>query len=97
MKHRILLAQQAIRDLRKLRAHDGSAVKSAITKHLIHEPKRTSRSRIKRLRGVAKPQYRLRVGDVRVFYDVRGSEVHILAIIYKPDAERWLAQKGDRS
>ena len=97
MKHRILLAQQAIRDLRKLRAHDGSAVKSAIAKHLTHEPKRTSRSRIKRLRGVAKPQYRLRVGDVRVFYDVRGGEVHILAIIYKPDAERWLAEKGDRS
>ena len=63
----------------------------------MHEPKRTSKSRIKRLRGVAKPQYRLRVGDVRVFYDVVGAEVHILAIIYKPDAERWLAEEREQS
>ena len=97
MKHLILLAQQALRDLRKLRAHDQAAVRSAIEKHLMHEPKRTSKSRIKRLRGVAKPQYRLRVGDVRVFYDVVGAEVHILAIIYKPDAERWLAEEREQS
>jgi len=97
MKHRILLARQALRDLRKLRAHDRTAARSAIEKHLTHEPKRTSKSRIKRLQGVAKPQYRLRVGDVRVFYDVVGAEVHILAIIYKPDAERWLAEEREQS
>ena len=97
MKHLILLAQQALRDLRKLHAHDQAAVRSAIEKHLMHEPKRTSKSRIKRLRGVAKPQYRLRVGDVRMFYDVLGAEVHILAIIYKPDAERWPAEEREQS
>jgi len=97
MKHRILLAQQALRDLRRLQAHDRSMVISAIAKHLTHEPRRTSRSRIKRLRGLAKPEYRLRVGDIRVFYDMAGSEVHVLAIISKADAERWLAEEGERS
>jgi mRNA interferase RelE/StbE len=97
MKHRILLAQQAVRDLRKLRAHDQAAVRAAIEKHLRHEPKRTSKSRIKRLRGLKKPQYRLRVGDVRVFYDVAGDEVRILAIVNKPNAEQWLVEEGEQS
>jgi len=36
-----------------------------------HEPTKASKTRIKRLRGLSRPQYRLRVGDdVRVFYDV---------------------------
>ena len=97
MKHRIVLAQQAVRDLRKLRAHDQAAARTAIEEHLRHQPKRMSKSRIERLRGLTKPQYRLRVGDVRVYYDVAGDEVRILAIIYKPDAERGPAEEGDQS
>ena len=54
-----------------------------------------SRSRIKRLRGLARPQYRLRVGDVRVFYDVAGTTVEVLAIVTKSEAETWLAQFAD--
>lgn len=51
-----------------------------------------SRSRIKRLRGVRRPQYRLRVGDVRIFYDISEATVEILAIVSKSEAEAWLAQ-----
>ena len=39
-------------------------------RHLRHDPRKVSRSRIKRLRGVRRPQFRLRVGEIRVFYDV---------------------------
>ena len=53
---------------------------------------KVSRSRIKRLRGLSKPQYRLRVGDVRVFYDVTETTVEILAIVAKLEAYSWLAQ-----
>ena len=56
---------------------------------------KTSRSRIKRLRGLSRPQYRLRVDDVRVFYDIAGATVEILAIVAKSEAESWLAQFGD--
>lgn len=97
MKHRILLAQQALKDLRRLRAQDRVAVVSAIAMHLTHEPRRTSKSRIKRLRGLAKPEYRLRVGDIRVFYDVAGAEVHVLAIVSKANADEWLAEEGEKS
>jgi mRNA-degrading endonuclease RelE of RelBE toxin-antitoxin system len=62
--------------------------------HLRHEPTKTSRSRIKRLRGLSRPQYRLRVDEVRVFYDVSGATVEILAIVAKSEAESWLAQFG---
>ena len=62
--------------------------------HLRFEPTKLSKSRIKRLRGMAQPQYRLRVGELRVFYDVVGAEVQILAIVAKSDAERWLQEAG---
>jgi mRNA-degrading endonuclease RelE of RelBE toxin-antitoxin system len=55
-----------------------------------HEPKKESQSRIKRLTGLSQPQYRLRVGDVRVFYDVTESQVEVLAIILKEGAQKWL-------
>jgi mRNA-degrading endonuclease RelE of RelBE toxin-antitoxin system len=61
---------------------------------LRHEPTRVSKSRIKRLRGLSQPQYRLRVGEVRVFYDVTREAVEILAIVTKAEAARWLADRG---
>ena len=94
MRFEILLAPEAVEDLRKLKAKERSAVKEALETHLRHEPTKTSRSRIKRLRGMARPQYRLRVEEVRVFYDVSGSAVEVLAIVTKPEAESWLAQFG---
>jgi mRNA interferase RelE/StbE len=47
------------------------------------------------LRGLRRPQYRLRVGDVQVFYDVSGTTVEILAIVAKSEAASWLAKFGD--
>jgi mRNA interferase RelE/StbE len=89
----IVLAPEALEDLRRLRAPIRAAVRDALEIHLRHEPKRTSRSRIKRLRGLRRPQYRLRVGEVRVFYDVSGETVEIVA---KSEAEQWLAELGER-
>lgn len=62
--------------------------------HFRHEPAKLSRSRIKRLRGIFRPQYRLRVDEIRVFYDVEGETVEILAIVDKAQASSWLAKFG---
>lgn len=70
MRFEILLAPEAVQDFRRLDAHTRAEVQDALEIHLRHEPTRISRSRIKRLRGLARPQFRLRVGEVRVFYDV---------------------------
>jgi mRNA-degrading endonuclease RelE of RelBE toxin-antitoxin system len=95
MAFAIVLAPEAVEDLKGLAANVRATVRSALEAHLRHAPEKASRSRIKRLRGLRRPQYRLRVNEVRVFYDVRGSTVEILAIVTKSEAERWLAQFGD--
>lgn len=94
MKFAIILAPEAVEDLHKLKANVRAAIKKALEAHLRHEPTKTSRSRIKRLRGLARPQYRLRVEEVRVFYDVSGSTVEVLAIVPKLEAQSWLEQFG---
>ena len=91
----IVLAPEAIEDLRFLKANARANVRSALERHLRDEPEKTSRSRIKRLRGIARPQYRLRVGEVRVFYDVSGCTVEILAIVPKSEADLWLARSAN--
>lgn len=97
MRFKIVLAPEAVEDLKRLKANVRTAVRAAIETHLRHEPAKTSRSRIKRLRGLNRPQYRLRVGEVRVFYDVSGATVEILAIVAKSEAESWLAQFANRA
>jgi mRNA interferase RelE/StbE len=92
MPFAIILAPEAVDDLRRLTANARTTVKAALETHLRHEPSKTSRSRVKRLRGLLRPQYRLRVSEVRVFYDVSGTTVEALAIVAKSEAESWLAQ-----
>ncbi len=94
MRFEIILAPEAVEDLRRLRGNIRTEVRAAIETHLRYEPRKTSRSRIKRLRGLGRPQFRLRVGEVRVFYDVAAGTVEILAIVTKPEAEAWLRQFG---
>jgi len=94
MRYEILLAPSAVDDLQRLKAKVRTEVKDAIEKHLRHQPTKLSKSRIKRLRGLSHPQYRLRVGDVRVFFDVTETTVEVLAIVSKTDAEAWLAEAG---
>ncbi len=95
MRHEIILAPQAIESLKKLSAFWRATVTNAIETHLRHRPTVVSKSRIKRLRGLTRPQYRLRVNDIRVFYDVADEEVQILAIVTKEEAERWLQARGE--
>lgn len=95
MEHEILLSPQAARELRDLRAYDRAKVKKALEKHLRHEPTKTSRTRIKRLTGVCRPQFRLRVDEIRVFYDVSEAVVEVLAIIPKSGAQDWLERAGE--
>ena len=73
------------------RAYHRAEVRDPLQRHLRDEPTRVSKNRIKRLRGLSQPQYRLRFGEVRVFYDVTREAVEVLAIVTKAEAARWLA------
>jgi len=95
MTYNITFAPIARDDFRSLSAYHRALVRDAINTHLLHQPTRQSRSRIKHLRDMKKPQYRLRVGEIRVFYDVQGSEVEVLGIIDKGNAADWLKKRGE--
>jgi len=95
MRYEIILAPEAVADLRRLKANARAAVLDAVEQHLRHAPTAASGSRIKRLRGLSRPQYRLRVDDMRVFYDVAGAQIQVLAIVSKSDADAWLNREGE--
>ena len=97
MRYGIILAAEAIDDLKRLSARARARLEDALEIHLRYQPMKISRSRIKRLRGLSRPQYRLRVDDMRVFYDVQNRRVEILAIVTKPDAAAWLAREGRKT
>lgn len=90
MRREIILAPEAEEDFKALKANRRAAVRDGMETHLRHEPTKTSRSRIKRLRGTSRPQYRLRIDDVRVFYDLTDEAVEVLAIVPKSEAAAWL-------
>ena len=96
MRFEIVLSPEALDDFRRLRANVRSAVRDAMETHLRNEPTKVSKSRIKRLRGMSRPHYRLRVDDLRVFYDVAEQAVEVLAIVPKSDALEWLDRWGTK-
>ena len=74
MPFEIVLAPEAVEDLRGLTANARATVRTALETHLRYEPGQD---------------------EVRVFYDVSGTTVEVLAIVPKSEAESWLAQFAD--
>ena len=93
MAFRIELVDDAKAALGRLRAIDRAKVLDRIERHLTDEPTAQSRSRIKRLRAGTYPPYRLRVDDMRVYYDVDEASqlVVVLGIVPKSESAAWLA------
>lgn len=97
MRYEIVFSPQAIEDLRSLRVNWRATVRDAIERHLRYTPAKESKSRIKRLRGMSRPQYRLRVDEARIFYDVSEETVEILGIVLKSEAGAWLERAGKQN
>ena len=85
----IRLKPSAIRDMDRLRTYDAARVADGMEKHLAAEPWKESKSRIKRLRGISDPDYRLRIGDYRVFYNLAGDRVDVLRVLHKNDTHKY--------
>nr|VFK43357.1 MAG: mRNA interferase RelE/StbE [Candidatus Kentron sp. SD]VFK48778.1 MAG: mRNA interferase RelE/StbE [Candidatus Kentron sp. SD] len=94
MKYEIVLTDTAREHYRRLDARGRSLIKKGLKDHLTYEPTRLSRSRIKRLREIKHPEYRLRIDPYRVFYDVSGRTVVVLAIVPKNKTAKWLEIYG---
>ena len=91
----IFLKPRAVADLDGLRKYDAAQIADAIEEHLTHEPTKESKSRIKRLRGISNPDYRLRVGDYRVFYnvDVDAHRVDVLRVMHKDQTKSYYEER----
>jgi mRNA-degrading endonuclease RelE of RelBE toxin-antitoxin system len=63
-------AREASADIRALRAFDQRKILAAIEMYLARQPEQVSKSRIKAMTQPFWSQYRLRVEDFRVYYDV---------------------------
>jgi mRNA-degrading endonuclease RelE of RelBE toxin-antitoxin system len=92
MAFEIEVTRQAESDLDTIKRFYRNQILDAMETILRQNPQRISRSRIKRLREVTSPGYRLRVGDFRVFYDVDEADrrVTILRVVSKEDAYKYL-------
>ena len=87
----IMLKRSAVVDLDAMRKYDATQIADAMERYLQYDPTKESKSRIKRLRGVSNPDYRLRVGDYRVFYivDEMARRVEVLRIMHKDQTLRY--------
>ena len=94
MRYGIVFGPEAAETYKALTARLRAEVRDSIELHLRHEPTKTSKSRIKRLKGISRPQYRLRVGEIRIYYDVSEATVEILGIVQKSKSGQWLKKAG---
>ncbi len=83
----ITLKPSAVADLDALRRYDATQIADAMERYLQDDPTKESKSRIKRLRGISYPDFRLRVGDYRVFYmvDKDACRVDVLRVMHKDE------------
>ena len=81
-------------DLDAIRPFDRAQILTTVEHILCYTPTQESRSRIKRLRMLDSPGYRLRVGDYRVYYDVEPSTMTV-TILSKSASAAYLSQQGE--
>ena len=94
MNYKVDFDPQAVADLKCLRAFARTAIVDTVERVLTVSPTQTGQSRIKRLRGLDRPQYRLRVDEFRVFYDVEDDLVYVLRVLAKSDVDEYLKEMG---
>ena len=96
MSYEVVIARGAQAQFERLDGRWRSRLKKEMRRHLEHWPKRESKSRIKQLRGLRRPQYRMRVNEMRVFYDVNETlrRVEVLGFVHKAETAAWLDEHG---
>ena len=83
--YEIRYANEAVDDLRGMRKFDQRKVLEGIEIHLAYQPKFVSKSRIKAMSQPSWSEYRLRVDEFRVYYDVNDNDriVNVLRVLMK--------------
>jgi mRNA-degrading endonuclease RelE of RelBE toxin-antitoxin system len=79
MAFHITITVDAESQLRALSARQQGLLEAAIMSRLIHQPTTPTKA-VKKLRPNLFAEFELRVGDLRVLYNVEGSEVVLLVV-----------------
>jgi mRNA-degrading endonuclease RelE of RelBE toxin-antitoxin system len=90
MPDEICYSDEAIVQLKKLRTFDRTAILDQVEQVLTVNPPVESKAGVKRLREPVPTQFRLRVGEFRVHYDVEGDVALIAQILSKQDSKDYL-------
>ena len=90
MPYEVRYSNEAVEQLKKLRAFDRAAILERIEQVLGVNPTLEGKASVKQLHQPAPTQYRLRVGEFRVFYDVEQTNVYVVEIVSKQDAIVYL-------
>lgn len=93
----IEFVESAKYDLRALRKSDRVKVLDKVETHLTYKPMLQSKSRIKALRPGTFPPFRLRIDELRIYYDVIESEqlVVIWGVVSKTKSAEWLRRSTE--
>lgn len=95
MAFQIAFAESVAEHLRALTAAERSRVLDAIERQLVHEPLAESRHR-KRLRPNPMAPWELRVGTLRVFYEVAADARGVVRVLAVGKKERNVLRIGRR-
>jgi mRNA-degrading endonuclease RelE of RelBE toxin-antitoxin system len=92
MPFEIRYSSKAVKQLKACRAFDRATILDEIEQTLTVNPTVQSKARVKKLRQPAPTQFRLRVGDFRVFYEVDEATdvVSVVQILSKADSLTYL-------
>jgi mRNA interferase RelE/StbE len=94
MRFEVRYSDEAVEKLKALRAYDRVAIMDQIEQVLMVNPTLESKARVKLLRQPAPTQYRLRVGEFRVFYDVVQAFVLVIQILSKEESIAYLGEQS---
>ena len=95
MPYAVEFAQSVEGHFRALTARERSTVLGAIYRQLLHEPLKETRHR-KPLRPNPIAPWELRIGQLRVFYEVAGAESSVVRILAVGRKRRNVLMIGDK-
>ena len=93
---KVVFSPAAARDVESLEVDEAVPLVRDIRVYLETRPIPIGKPRIRKLAGYDPPLYRLRSGDFRAYYRIRGDEVVVLAVTRRKDSGKRLKRVSDK-
>jgi mRNA-degrading endonuclease RelE of RelBE toxin-antitoxin system len=93
---KVVFSPAAIRDVEGIDAAEAIPLVRDIVAYLEIRPIPVGKARIKKLTGYQPALYRLRSGDFRAYYRIRGGEVVVLAVTRRKDSDKRLKRISEK-